>query len=85
MKAKVVDLFKNDGIEILGVNQCEDFVKGDTQQQQISMKHTQEFLTGKNPSWEIFALSEPSKLSFNASSGLVERDIINDINRYDIH
>ena len=30
VKPKVVDLFKNDGIEILGVNQCEDFVKGET-------------------------------------------------------
>ena len=79
VKPKVVDLFKNDGIEILGVNQCEDFVKGETQQQKISMKHTREFLTGKNPSWEIFALSEPAKLSFNAPSALVERDITIDI------
>ena len=79
VKPEVVKRFMNDGLSILGINQC-DALRTEPnalKQEQMAKTCTQEFLTGKSPPWEVFLLSEPSKfkMRFNAPNGLVERMI----------
>ena len=67
----------DDGIGILGINQCEQLENETDQEKQDDLvkEHTMNFVTGGNPTWEIFMLSKPvkSQMSSKMPNCLVER------------
>ena len=77
LEAEVVKRFMDDGIHILGINQCEKMLneQDHAKQQELIKMHTMNFVTGKTPTWEVFMLSEPAKCQITSivPSCLVER------------
>ena len=79
IRPEVVDHYQKSGVNILGMNQCQHFQNPETRKEEherIAKERTEAFLNGDETAWEIFMLSEPSKLaSFEAVIALIERDI----------
>ena len=77
-----VDHFKKYGLEVLGINQCDELLNTDTNKEELEYEGyrcNEEFLKGKHPDWKVFMLANPNKIPFNSYSALVERDITNDL------
>ena len=77
LEAAQVKRFMDDGIGILGINQCEQLENETDQEKQDELvkEHTMNFVTGGNPTWDIFMLSKPvkSQMSSKMPNCLVER------------